>query len=70
MEYLVKFNAFIWGYPMMLLIVGISLYFTWKLRFIQKHLVKSIRLSLKQSHAAGVISSFGALVVALAAMVS
>lgn len=69
MEYLVKFNAFIWGYPMMLLIVGISLYFTWKLRFIQKHLVKSIRLSLKQSHAAGVISSFGALVVALAAMV-
>lgn len=69
MEYLVKFNAFIWGYPMMLLIVGISLYFTWKLRFIQKHLVKSIRLSLKQSHASGVISSFGALVVALAAMV-
>ena len=69
MEYLVKFNAFIWGYPMMLLIVGISLYFTWKLHFIQKHLVKSICLSLKQSHASGVISSFGALVVALAAMV-
>lgn len=69
MEYLVKFNAFIWGYPMLVLIVGISLYFTWKLRFIQKHLVKSVRLSLKQSHSAGVISSFGALVVALAAMV-
>ena len=69
MEWLIKFNAFVWGYPMLLLIVGISLYFTWKLKFLQKHLIKSIKLSLKQSHAAGVISSFGALVVALAAMV-
>ncbi len=65
----VKFNAFLWGAPMMLLIVGISLYFTWKLKFIQKYLFHSISLTLKKSKSAGVVSSFGALVIALAAMV-
>jgi len=69
MEWLIKFNAFIWGLPMMILIVGTSLYFTWKLKFIQCYLLPSVALSVKQSHSAGVISSFGALVVALAAMV-
>lgn len=68
-QVVVKFNAFLWGAPMMVLIVGISLYFTWKLKFIQKHLFHSISLSLKKSSSAGVISSFGALVIALAAMV-
>ena len=65
----VKFNAFLWGAPMMVLIVGISLYFSWKLKFIQKHLFHSISLSLKKSKSAGAVSSFGALVIALAAMV-
>ena len=65
----VKFNAFLWGAPMLVLIVGISLYFTWKLKFIQKHLFHSISLTLKKSHSAGAVSSFGALVIALAAMV-
>ena len=66
---LVQFNALVWGVPMMLLIVGISIYFTVKLRFFQRYLVQAVRLSVKQSRAAGAISSFGALVVALAAMV-
>ncbi|MBQ8032643.1 MAG: sodium:alanine symporter family protein, partial [Elusimicrobiaceae bacterium] len=66
---LIRFNAYVWGVPMLLLLVGTSLYFTWKLRFIQRHLLRAIVLSLKESRSAGVISSFGALVVALAAMV-
>ena len=66
---IVKFNAFLWGAPMMVLIIGISLYFSWKLKFIQKHLFHSISLSLKKSKSAGAVSSFGALVIALAAMV-
>lgn len=66
---IVRLNAFLWGAPMLALIVGISLYFTCKLHFIQKHLFSAISLSIKKSHSAGVISSFGALVVALAAMV-
>lgn len=66
---IVSLNAFLWGAPMLVLIVGISLYFTCKLHFIQKHLFSAISLSIKKSRSAGVISSFGALVVALAAMV-
>lgn len=64
-----KGNALLWGGPMLVLIVGISFYFTWKLKFIQKHLLQAISLSLKKSTASGDVSSFGALVIALAAMV-
>ncbi len=66
---IVQFNSFVWGLPMMFLIVGISVYFTFKLRFIQRYLCRSIKLSVKESRSAGAISSFGALVIALAAMV-
>ena len=68
-DLIVQFNALIWGVPMMLLIVGISIYFTVKLRFIQRYLHRAIALSVKESRSAGAISSFGAVVVALAAMV-
>ena len=37
-ELIVRVNAFVWGVPMMLLIVGISIYFTVKLKFFQRHL--------------------------------
>ena len=69
MEWIVKLNAFLWGLPMLFLLVGTSLYFTFKLRFIQRFLGSAIKLSVKQSRSAGAISNFGALVVALAAMV-
>ncbi len=65
----VRFNAFLWGVPMLALILGFSIYFTVKLKFIQRHLVGAIALSVKKSGSVGVISSFGALVLALAAMV-
>ena len=65
----VQLNAFVWGVPMLVLLVGISLYFTLKLGFIQRHLAAAVRLSVKKSQAEGMISSFGALVIALAAMV-
>lgn len=68
-DWIVAFNAFLWGAPMLVLILGISLYFTWKLGFIQKHLFHSIRLSIKKDNSKGMISGFGALVIALAAMV-
>ena len=68
-NYVVRFNSFLWGVPMLALILGFSIYFTVKLKFIQRHLLASISLSIKKSASAGVISSFGALVLALAAMV-
>ena len=66
---IVRFNAFLWGVPMLALILGFSIYFTVKLKFIQRYLKQAIALSVKKSGSAGVISSFGALVLALAAMV-
>lgn len=68
-QMVVKLNSFLWGVPMLALIVGISVYFTCKLKGIQRHLGAAVSLSLKKSHAAGAVSSFGALVIALAAMV-
>ena len=65
---IVRFNAFLWGVPMLALIVGFSVYFTVKLKFIPRHLLSAISLSVKKSGSAGVISSFGALVLALAAV--
>ena len=62
-------NAFLWGAPMLVLIVGISLYYSWKLKLIQRHLFHAIRLCTLKDRSAGVISNFGSLVVALAAMV-
>lgn len=44
---IVRLNAFVWGLPMMVLLVGISLYFTFKLGFLQRHLAAAIVLSLK-----------------------
>jgi len=68
-DVIVRLNAFLWGAPMLALIAGAGLYFTWKLKFIQRHLFLSVKISVKKSRSAGVISSFGALVLALAAMV-
>ncbi len=65
----VRFNAWLWGLPMLVLLVGTSLYFTVKLCFIQRYLPQAVVLSVKKSRSAGIISSFGALAVALAAMV-
>lgn len=68
-NYIVIFNNWLWSVPMLILIVGISCYFTFKLGCIQRYLFPSILLTLKKTKSDGIISSFGALVLALAAMV-
>lgn len=68
-DWIVRMNAFLWGVPMLALIAGAGIYFTWKLKFIQRHLLRSVSLSVQESRAAGSVSGFGALVLALAAMV-
>ncbi len=63
-------NSLVWGPPMLLLLVGTHLFLTFRLRFIQRHMGKAIRLSLTGGEdAAGDISHFGALTTALAATV-
>ena len=63
-------NKVVWGVPMLVLLVGTHLFFTFKLKFIQKHIFKAIKLSVtKDSHSEGDISQFGALATALAATI-
>jgi AGCS family alanine or glycine:cation symporter len=77
MENLVRlltlFNNFIWGFPMLILLVGTGLYLTFRLRFIQiiklptafKYILKPV----DESGADGDVSSFHALSIALASTI-
>lgn len=63
-------SSFVWGWPLIILLLGTHVYLTIRLRFIQRYLVKAIRLSLKRSgEGEGDISHFGALTTALAATI-
>ena len=60
----------VWGPPLLVLLFGTHLFLTVRLRFIQRHLVTAIRLSLQRdSEGDGDVSQFGALTTALAATI-
>ena len=63
-------NGYLWGPPMLVLLFGTHLFLTWRLKFIQKHVVKAVKLSVsKDRNATGDVSQFGALTTALAATI-
>lgn len=62
-------NGFIWGPPMIILIFGLGIYFTFKLGFIQKYTFKAIALSVRKDAGEGTVSSFGSLAVMIGATV-
>ncbi len=63
-------SGYVWGVPLLVLLVGTHLFLTFRLGFIQKYTFKAIRLSLTRSkEGEGEISHFGALVTALAATI-
>ena len=70
-------NAFIatiasllWGWPMIILLLGTHLYLTIRLRFPQRRILHAIRLSVsRDSDAEGDVSQFGALATSLAATI-
>jgi alanine or glycine:cation symporter, AGCS family len=63
-------NSYLWGWPMLVLLLGTHLYLTIRLRFVQRYLGLGIRLSVSRDQdAAGDISPFGALSTALAATI-
>jgi alanine or glycine:cation symporter, AGCS family len=63
-------DAFIWGLPLIVLLLGTHLFLTIRLRFIQRYIWTAIKLSVaKDSGAEGDVSQFGALVTALAATI-
>lgn len=65
-----KISAFIWGVPMIVLLLGTHIYLTFKTKFVQKNVFYAIRLSTKKDkHTDGAISPFAALCTSLAASI-
>ncbi|NTU96373.1 MAG: sodium:alanine symporter family protein [Chlorobiaceae bacterium] len=63
-------SGYVWGVPLLVLLVGTHLFLTFRLGFIQKYTFRAIKLSLTRTkEGEGDISQFGALVTALAATI-
>ena len=63
-------SSFLWGWPMMILLLGTHIFMTIRLRCPQRKLFTAIRLSIKRDKdATGDVSQFGALATALAATI-
>ena len=63
-------DSFIWGPPLLVLLLGCHVFLTFYLKFIQRYVFLGIRLSVRNdSGAEGDISQFGALAIALAATI-
>ena len=64
------FSSLLWGWPMIILLLGTHLFLTVRLRFPQRHIFKAIRLSVKRDpDATGDVSQFSSLATALAATI-
>ncbi len=65
-----KVSSAVWGWPMIILLLGTHIFMTIRLRFPQRWIGKAIRLSVsKDNHSHGDVSQFGALATALAATI-
>lgn len=63
-------SSFVWGIPLIVLLVGTHIFLTFRLKFIQTHTIKGIKLSMHvDEDSAGDITQFGALATALAATI-
>jgi AGCS family alanine or glycine:cation symporter len=63
-------SGWVWGVPLLVLLVGTHLFLTVRLRFVQRHLFQAIRLSFSRKRDGdGEISPFAALMTALAATI-
>jgi len=63
-------DGWLWGWPLIILLFGTHVYLTFRLKFIQKHIGKAIKLSVtKDDFATGDVSQFSALATALAATI-
>ena len=69
-ELLTELSTLLWGWPMIILLLGTHVYLTFLLHFPQRHIFKAIRLSVKRDpDASGDVSQFGSLATALAATI-
>ena len=69
-DILTEVSGLLWGWPMIILLLGTHLFLTVRLHFPQRHIFKAIRLSVKpDAGASGDVSQFGSLATALAATI-
>ena len=69
-EFFTELSGLLWGWPMIILLLGTHIFLTIRLRFPQRHLWTAIKLSVsRDKDAAGNVSQFGALATALAATI-
>ncbi|MBR1541396.1 MAG: sodium:alanine symporter family protein [Bacteroidaceae bacterium] len=69
-DILAEVSGWLWGWPMIIMLLGTHLYLTFRLRFPQRMIFTAIRLSVqKDSGAAGDVSQFHSLATALAATI-
>lgn len=69
-DFFASVSSFLWGWPMMILLLGTHIFMTIRLRCPQRKLFTAIRLSIKRDKdASGDVSQFGALSTALAATI-
>jgi AGCS family alanine or glycine:cation symporter len=65
-----QLSDFVWGPPLLILLLGTHIFLTFRLRFIQRYIGKAIKLSVQRSQEGqGDVSQFGALTTALAATI-
>ncbi len=63
-------SGWLWGWPMIILLLGTHLFLTIRLRFPPRYILRAIRLSVQRDKdAPGEVSQFGALVTSLAATI-
>ncbi len=66
-DFLSNLNGYLWGAPMIILLLGTHLYLTIRLRFPQRYIFKAIRLSFaREKGSTGDVSQFSALATSLA----
>ena len=69
-EFFSQLGSYLWGWPMIVLLLGTHVFLTFRLKVPQRKLFTAIRLSIKKdSSADGDVSQFGALATALAATI-
>jgi AGCS family alanine or glycine:cation symporter len=69
-QWIIATNSILWGPPMLILLFGTHIFLTIRTGFMQRHLLKALKLSVaKEKDAPGDISPYGALTTALAATI-
>lgn len=69
-NFVTNLSNFLWGWPMIILLLGTHLYLTIRLKFPQFYIFKAIKLSVsKDKDSSGDVSQFGALATSLAATI-